>query len=188
MNANEAQIDKWHLFHDQKQYGPYRFSTLVEGVKRGYLNKEDLIWRPGWESWRLAQSVPGLFAPPEISPATKSETLPVDSFRALTPDIKHQTAPELYTEKRELRPTSGNYLVRHWRGDLSLPVSYWINGTLVSVAAYIASYILAASVDDNNLGAGLPIALALRHDHGLLPRTQPRAPQRQQPRRLCRSR
>jgi hypothetical protein len=29
------------------------------------------------------------------------------------------------------------------------------------VAAYIASYILAASVDDNNLGAGLPIALAL---------------------------
>jgi hypothetical protein len=25
-----------------------------------------------------------------------------------------------------------NYLVRHWRGELSLPVSYWINGTLIA--------------------------------------------------------
>jgi hypothetical protein len=36
------------------------------------------------------------------------------------------------------RPTGAkppNYLVRHWRGELSLPVSYWVNGTLVSLPA-----------------------------------------------------
>ena len=29
---------------------------------------------------------------------------------------------------------SRNYLVRHWRGELSLPVSYWLNGTVSGVA------------------------------------------------------
>jgi hypothetical protein len=28
-----------------------------------------------------------------------------------------------------------NYIVRHWRGDLSLPVSYWINNFLATIAA-----------------------------------------------------
>lgn len=27
----------------------------------------------------------------------------------------------------------GNYFVRHWRGQLSLPVSYWVNGTLLTL-------------------------------------------------------
>ncbi len=33
-----------------------------------------------------------------------------------------------------------NYFVRHWRGELPLPVSYWVNGSLVGVAsvAFIA--------------------------------------------------
>ncbi|GKQ56086.1 RDD family protein [Bradyrhizobium sp. Ce-3] len=28
-------------------------------------------------------------------------------------------------------PRRANYLVRHWRGELSLPVSYWVNGTVL---------------------------------------------------------
>jgi hypothetical protein len=28
-----------------------------------------------------------------------------------------------------------NYFIRHWRGDLSLPVSYWVNGILTTLAA-----------------------------------------------------
>ncbi len=31
-----------------------------------------------------------------------------------------------------------NYVVRHWRGQLSLPVSYWINGGLLLAAIYLA--------------------------------------------------
>jgi ATP-dependent protease ClpP protease subunit len=27
--------------------------------------------------------------------------------------------------------TSANYFIRHWRGELSLPVSYWVNGSLL---------------------------------------------------------
>jgi hypothetical protein len=32
-----------------------------------------------------------------------------------------------------------NYISRHWRGELSLPVSYWINGFLLSITLYVLS-------------------------------------------------
>lgn len=32
-----------------------------------------------------------------------------------------------------------NYISRHWRGELSLPVSYWINGFLLSISLYVLS-------------------------------------------------
>lgn len=31
------------------------------------------------------------------------------------------------------QPENGNYLVRHWRGQLSLPVSYWLNSVLLAL-------------------------------------------------------
>jgi hypothetical protein len=40
-------------------------------------------------------------------------------------------------------PTSRNYLLRHWRGELSLPMSYWLNGTLGGLAAGFAVGLLA---------------------------------------------
>jgi hypothetical protein len=30
-----------------------------------------------------------------------------------------------------------NYISRHWRGELSLPVSYWINGFLLLITLYV---------------------------------------------------
>lgn len=33
----------------------------------------------------------------------------------------------------ELKRARSNYFMRHWRGELSLPVSYWINGSLLTV-------------------------------------------------------
>jgi hypothetical protein len=35
---------------------------------------------------------------------------------------------------------SRNYLVRHWRGELSLPVSYWLNGT---VSGLVVGFVIA---------------------------------------------
>jgi hypothetical protein len=32
-----------------------------------------------------------------------------------------------------------NYIAGHWRGELSLPVSYWINGFLLSITLYVLS-------------------------------------------------
>jgi hypothetical protein len=39
-----------------------------------------------------------------------------------------------------------NYIARHWRGDLSLPVSYWINGSLLGIG-YVVGARLAVAGD-----------------------------------------
>lgn len=36
--------------------------------------------------------------------------------------------------------SNSNYFVRHWRGELSLPVSYWLNGLLANVAVAVAVF------------------------------------------------
>lgn len=39
-------------------------------------------------------------------------------------------------------PKKTNYFVRHWRGELSLPVSYWINGSLIGAVMVVLGQIL----------------------------------------------
>src|ERR1700716_979864 len=49
MSATDGQeLDQWHLARNDKTYGPYGFSTLVEAVRKGVLSAEDKVWRPGW--------------------------------------------------------------------------------------------------------------------------------------------
>jgi hypothetical protein len=58
-----------------------------------------------------------------------------------------------------------NYISRHWRGELSLPISYWINGFLLSISLYVlsASAVAASPWQLQLFGAslgmvGVPIA------------------------------
>jgi ATP-dependent protease ClpP protease subunit len=39
------------------------------------------------------------------------------------------------TDVSNIRTSRPNYIVRHWRGELSLPVSYWINAFLATIVA-----------------------------------------------------
>ena|SRR6202034_3398622 len=41
------------------------------------------------------------------------------------------------TEASQVTATSGSYIARHWRGELSLPKSYWINGAIIGVVCRI---------------------------------------------------
>ncbi len=44
----------------------------------------------------------------------------------------------------EALPPSGNYFSRHWRGQLSLPISYWVNSVLIAgLTPVLLSYIVA---------------------------------------------
>jgi ATP-dependent protease ClpP protease subunit len=47
-------------------------------------------------------------------------------------------------------PRRRNYFARHWRGELSLPVSYWINGTLVAFAGTLLGFRAQLAIDDLN--------------------------------------
>jgi hypothetical protein len=44
-------------------------------------------------------------------------------------------------------PPKGNYFVRHWRGELSLRLSYWVNGPFASILGMILVRVLVEVVD-----------------------------------------
>ena len=42
--------------------------------------------------------------------------------------------------------TQANYFVRHWRGELSLPVSYWVNGVLIGIGLAVVAFAIAMGI------------------------------------------
>jgi hypothetical protein len=63
---------------------------------------------------------------------------------APTPLAWNDEAQEEPAERR-------NYFVRHWRGDLSLPVSYWVNGTLIGIALFPLNKLIGATLEDASM-------------------------------------
>jgi hypothetical protein len=43
-------------------------------------------------------------------------------------------------------PQTGNYFARHWRGELSLPMSYWVNGVVLGIISSMATGALSIAV------------------------------------------
>jgi len=56
-------------------------------------------------------------------------------------------ASQIYSFPMPIHFPSGNYFVRHWRGELSLGISYWANGLLATVLVLFASNTLATYPD-----------------------------------------
>ena len=167
------------MLRDGAAQGPHSAETLRQAVLDRRLVKDDLIWRLGWEDWREAGTLVGLFLPPKLDPATIaasdsveradansaalatciSPPLP-DSAKhiarthapalqashkdALVPDLGSTSGADLTLPGVANYSTSRNYLVRHWRGELSLPVAFWVNGLLFKILFTIATALFFA--------------------------------------------
>jgi hypothetical protein len=55
---------------------------------------------------------------------------------------------EAHTQSAPVQP-SRNYFVRHWRGELSLGISYWVNGTLISSGVGYAVILMVTLLMEN---------------------------------------
>jgi hypothetical protein len=79
-----TQDDKnWFVLLRGKRYGPYTFAALAHAADRGVVDPEAGVWCLGWDQWRIARSVPGLFKPePEPEPEPEPDDLDedVDAF------------------------------------------------------------------------------------------------------------
>jgi hypothetical protein len=49
-------------------------------------------------------------------------------------------------------PSSSNYFLRHWQGDLSLPVSYWVNTIILVGVLTVILFAAVAAVVNSNAG------------------------------------
>lgn len=99
---------------------------------------------------REAQAQTSLATEDEIQLLPESEAMGSSSWHAAAGSTPSAPAAIAEAQVPVVTPTSSgksssrpNYLVRHWRGDLSLPVSYWINGSFLT--AVLLVLILAAS-------------------------------------------
>jgi hypothetical protein len=52
-------------------------------------------------------------------------------------------------------PASHNYFVRHWRGELSLPKSYWVNGVVFGL--FVGAAVASIGYGVNSRGEGQPV-------------------------------
>jgi hypothetical protein len=52
---------KYFYRHAEQQFGPMSLDEVVAAARSGSINPDDLVWAEGWNTWRAAHSVSGLF-------------------------------------------------------------------------------------------------------------------------------
>ena len=149
----------WYVLIKDQQFGPLDLTHLAKLAHEGTLKPDVLVWRPGFANWVSAETVRGFFPPSaeprpgavseladlSASPNERSSLPPDDADIVDIPDIP---APPIAGEPRaETKKKHRNYLARHWLGELSLPVSYWINGLLANVVAVLVVAAIAANLN-----------------------------------------
>jgi hypothetical protein len=74
-----TQDDKtWFVLLKGKRYGPLTFASVLRAVERGVIDTGAWVWCLGWDEWRIAREVPGLFEQ-ELVPAPDHQEEDVDS-------------------------------------------------------------------------------------------------------------
>jgi hypothetical protein len=95
----------WYLARGDKQYGPLADRELLLLAQRGGLRTDDLLWKPGFESWKSVHAVCDLGAP-----AKNASSEDASSDCAYLPASVAREAPRTadITEASEIRqPPTG---------------------------------------------------------------------------------
>jgi hypothetical protein len=154
--AAEDPID-WYVARARVQSGPYTFAFVRDAAVGGGLTRQDLIWRPGWADWRHAGSVDGIFGAPQTANPVRSSRAG-HSAPSPPPGATEPVSPALISgPPRPVAPphARSNCLVRHWRGELSLPMAYWVSGILVGVLGRINAGAVEFVVARNDVSASM---------------------------------
>jgi hypothetical protein len=150
----------WYVLINGRQFGPLAREHLVKLAQEDKLRPEMLVWRPGFENWVAIETLGELFhasPAPLVSPSPAPPS-PVNADLAWISVSPEDRVPNAAGEDAAadvpLAPATNepaakkrNYFVRHWRGELSLPVSYWLNGFLGSVLAVMAVAAIEANLN-----------------------------------------
>jgi hypothetical protein len=145
----------WYYVRDERRFGPIPYDALSALAACGRLRATDPVWTPGLPDWVPAGEIERLIPSPPPSTADDRPTgaVPdrqdppsgtrrlgsVPAVRTAAPGAAAAPPPQAGPAETAEPVAEGggkrsNYLVRHWRGELSLAKSYWVNGVLLSVA------------------------------------------------------
>jgi hypothetical protein len=120
----------WFLWVNDTEFGPIDIVQLRTLKEKGLLQPDHWVRGADNEKWIPAASIQNLFAaaPPPLP--TQAEEL-----SAQNPEDRDLSATEGVAAHSGHRRR--NYFARHWKGELSLPVSYWVNGFLGNAVAAV---------------------------------------------------
>jgi hypothetical protein len=140
---------RWYIAEGKDNRGPLTDEELANLVHAQVLKPNTLVWCPGFSEWKPAGEIPGLLEPVEPPPLRMpNASSPEDPSPVPPPviDADFRFTRNSASRRSPLR----SYVVRHWRGDLSLPVSYWINsvlGTIGVILGFACVGLLTAPAD-----------------------------------------
>lgn len=84
---------EWYANINEQTIGPTTFEELIRRIYTEDLNKDDLIWRPGFSAWKKAYEIPGLFTPPIINNTSE--------FRSDKEENRNEPLPQLANNQTE---------------------------------------------------------------------------------------
>lgn len=150
----DARDDVWHAERDGRAVGPFDTETLL--ARRWQDAAAWRVWKPGMAGWRPLEAVFSeevLRAPPPVprSPPPVTSAPPAPEASATPPDAPAEAAADAPSPEP---PRRYGYFARHWRGDLGLGTSVWVNGLLVNVAAQLIAIVGGLSQDRLHLSDG----------------------------------
>jgi hypothetical protein len=126
----------WYVGRGQVRRGPFPLEKLRAAAAKGTLRPDDWVWSQGMAEWARADGVPSLADAFPVLPAAEAtpdapRVSPAPS--GVDPVPEYSNPPLAAAGLPHASSPGGNFLARHWRGDLSLPVSYWVNTFLLSI-------------------------------------------------------
>jgi hypothetical protein len=132
----------WYIGREGKQLGPYRYDSVRLAATNGKLRADDLLWTEGMPEWARADAIA------DLAPFLKKAAASATAAPSAAPAVDSSSA-EVKGEKKPV--ARANFFVRHWRGDYSLPRSYWVNSVLVSMFFYLLTIGITSSGLSKNL-------------------------------------
>jgi hypothetical protein len=133
---------KWYLNRRGAISGPHTLPELYRLIETDEADLQDIAQAEGVEGWMPLSEV--------IRRANAAAPAP-DTFPGFSPQKAGEKSQPSVPPTPAVRRS--NYLLRHWRGELSLAVSYWVNSFVVSLA--LSAAIGALSTTDT-LQSGSP--------------------------------
>ncbi|HEX9660964.1 MAG TPA: GYF domain-containing protein [Candidatus Binatia bacterium] len=129
----------WYISKQGVKEGPYSDTQIQALLQEGHLAPNHLAWRFGLAGWTPIRKLS------ELRGSAPSHAESAHVFHLVTATETDRATARL-PERASLKTRRDSYCARHWRGELSLPVSLWINGNLISLV--LAALVMAVAATD----------------------------------------
>ena len=123
----EQSASSWYLSRGDQQWGPLGDRELLLLAERGGLRKDDLLWKPGFESWKPVRSVCDLGASPAVAPARAQQAITQDAEYLATSEASEATIAEpAASEMQAAKPSLKTRFYGELRKFLAIFAYLWL--------------------------------------------------------------